>query len=286
MIPVILWIIGIGLLAAGLTFAVVLAASRLAGERVGPLLAAGLLVALGTVPPSAIVLLQLALRADPSWAMSGPGIFGQSGGGPWWLAVLTLSGIWTLVCWASAAGLSSRVLGQAPAPGRPALCIRPELPEDGPGIERVNEAAFEGPVEAAMVARLRDEAAGYFGFVALLEGELVGHVAFSAMHMDPPQPELLAFGLAPLAVLPGHQGQGIGSRLVAVGLEACRAAGAGAVFVLGHPSYYPRFGFAPAAARDIESDYRAPEAFMALELVEGALNGVTGLAHYDPALEG
>jgi putative acetyltransferase len=90
-----------------------------------------------------------------------------------------------------------------------------------------------------------------------------------------------------MAVVPGRQRSGVGSALVRAGLAACRAVKAEAVFVLGHPDYYPRFGFEPAAARGIGNEYRAPaEAFMAVELEAGALDGVKGTARYDPALAG
>jgi putative acetyltransferase len=90
-----------------------------------------------------------------------------------------------------------------------------------------------------------------------------------------------------MAVVPGRQRSGVGSALVRAGLAACRAAKAEAVFVLGHPNYYPRFGFEPAAARGIGNEYGAPpEAFMVLELVPGALSGVSGTAVYDSSLAG
>ena len=165
--------------------------------------------------------------------------------------------------------------------------IRPELPADTAAVRRVNEAAFESPDEADLVDRLRERAASYLALVAVLEGEVVGHIAFSPITLDPARSGLRALGLAPMAVLPAHQRRGIGSRLVRDGLEAARRAGAEAVFVLGHPTYYPRFGFEPAAGRGIRDAYGAPpEAFMALELVPGALRGATGTAHYDPALAG
>ena len=165
--------------------------------------------------------------------------------------------------------------------------IRSERRTDAAAVRLVNERAFGQPDEADIVDRLRERAAAYIGLVAVSDGEVVGHIAFSRVTIEPPRLALSAFGLAPMAVLPRLQQTGIGSALVREGLAACRRAGGGAVFVLGHPAYYPRFGFEPAADRGIRSEYDVPpEAFMVLELRVGALDGVEGIARYDPALEG
>lgn len=94
-------------------------------------------------------------------------------------------------------------------------------------------------------------------------------------------------GLAPMAVLPSHQRRGIGSALVRAGLQHCRQLGIGAVAVLGHPDYYPRFGFRPSTRFGISSEYDAPaEAFMVLELQEGYLAGRSGVIRFHPAFRG
>ncbi len=165
--------------------------------------------------------------------------------------------------------------------------IRPETSNDIPAVRLVHEAAFGRPDEADIVDRLRDFAGSYFALVAVDDEEIIGHIAFSPITMSPPQPSLSALGLAPMAVLPAYQRRGVGSALVRKGLEACRYAGTDAVFVLGHPDFYPRFGFEPTAARGIGNVYGAPpEAFMAVELTPDALRGVVGTALYDPALTG
>ena len=165
--------------------------------------------------------------------------------------------------------------------------VRPEEPGDAPAVRRVNEAAFERADEADLVDRLRGQASRYLALVAVDEGEVVGHVAFSPVTFHPPRPALSAFGLAPMAVRPDRQRDGVGSALVRAGLAACQEAGAGAIVVLGHPDYYPRFGFEPAASHGIGNEYGAPpEAFMVLELAPGTLGGVSGTAVYDPALAG
>ena len=87
-----------------------------------------------------------------------------------------------------------------------------------------------------------------------------------------------------MAVLPDYQRRGIGSALVHAGLRRCAEIGFGAVVVLGHARYYPRFGFEPASRFDLTSTYDVPDdVFMALALVDGALHGTTGVVHYDPA---
>lgn len=169
----------------------------------------------------------------------------------------------------------------------PPIRIRPEHPHDAAAVRRVHEAAFGRADEADLVDRLRSRAGTYLALVAVDAGEVVGHIAFSPVTLDPPHPALSALGLAPMAVVPDRQRHGVGAALVRAGLAACRDAGAGAVFVLGHPDYYPRFGFRPAASAGVGNAYGAPpEAFMVAELAPGALDGVAGTAVYDPALAG
>ena len=165
--------------------------------------------------------------------------------------------------------------------------VRPERPEDRHAVRHVNKRAFGRPDEADLVDRLREEVPAYLALVALLGDEIVGHIAFTPVTLNPPRPDLDVHGLAPMAVLPKHQRSGIGTALVREGLAACRRSGADAVVVLGHPAYYPRFGFEPAAARGLASEYDAPpEAFMASELVPGALQDVTGIIRYHTAFGG
>ena len=161
--------------------------------------------------------------------------------------------------------------------------IRLETAGDADAVRALNRAAFGRDDEADIVDRLRERGAGYLALVVQADGEIVGHIVFSRVTLDPPVSDVSAVGLAPMAVAPEQQRRGIGSALVRAGLHACRAADHDAVFVLGHPTYYPRFGFAPSA--NVHDTYGAPpEAFMALALRLGALDGVVGTAHYDPAL--
>lgn len=164
------------------------------------------------------------------------------------------------------------------------LRIRAERAEDIDAIRAVNAAAFDGPNEAALVDALREAAAPFLSLVADDGGEIVGHICFTPVEVERPDGAIVVVaGLAPMAVRPDRQNQGIGSRLVEAGLDECRRAVFPAVVVLGHPAYYPRFGFEPAAPRGLRSDYDVPDpVFMVLELVRGGAAALQGVAHYHP----
>jgi putative acetyltransferase len=161
--------------------------------------------------------------------------------------------------------------------------IRPEQPEDAGAVRTVNLAAFPGPAEADLVDALRAAGKATVSLVAVRGGQVVGHIVFSPVSVSPEGGEHVGLGLAPMAVSPGSQRLGVGSLLVEAGLAACRESGAGWVVVLGHPDYYPRFGFRPASGFGVRCEYDAPdEAFMAIELAAGALDAVSGVARYQP----
>lgn len=160
--------------------------------------------------------------------------------------------------------------------------IRPEAPSDHAQVARLHRLAFGQPAEAALVERLRAAGRATVSLVAEEEGAVVGHILFSPVTLDPPpDPAPCWLGLAPMAVLPERQRGGIGAALVRAGLEAAHRVGATAVVVLGHPDYYPRFGFAPASRVGLRCVYDAPdEAFMALALAPGSFAGRQGLVRY------
>ena len=162
-----------------------------------------------------------------------------------------------------------------------ALTIRAETSADFDAIRRVNRLAFGGDLEVRLVDALRDGGWLRLSLVAERDAEIVGHILFSELPIETSQGTLPALSLAPVAVLPEHQKQGIGSELIRQGLVNCRLASYPIVIVVGHPEYYPRFGFSAELARPLESPY-AGEAFMALELVPGALRGVCGRVAYPP----
>lgn len=162
------------------------------------------------------------------------------------------------------------------------VAIRPETGQDQKAIWSVNRAAFGGDAEANLVDALRDGGFVEVSLVAEVNGEIVGHILFSRLSIVTKVATLDALSLAPMAVLPNHQRQGIGSRLVEAGLEACRESGHRIVAVLGHPEFYPRFGFSAERARRLESPFGGGEAWMALELVPSALDGIEGRVEYSP----
>jgi putative acetyltransferase len=161
--------------------------------------------------------------------------------------------------------------------------VRLERADDIHAIRAVNLEAFETSLEADLVDALRERAKLILSLVADEDGAIVGHILFSPVSL-PGGAETRIVGLAPMAVLQARQRQGIGSALVREGLERCREMGYDAVVVLGHPAYYPRFGFLPASRFGIGCEYDVPdEVFMALELVPGALRGKSGTIRYHPA---
>jgi putative acetyltransferase len=161
--------------------------------------------------------------------------------------------------------------------------IRPEEPADALGTRSVNLTAFNTSAEANLVDLLREQARPNVSLVADDRGAIVGHILFTPVTLTD-HPELRIIGLAPLAVVPAGQRQGIGSALVREGLDRCRQLGFGAVVVLGHAEYYPRFGFSPAARFGLACEYDVPEdVFMALELEPGFLSGKAGTIRYHPA---
>ncbi len=163
------------------------------------------------------------------------------------------------------------------------MVVRPEWTEDHESVRRVNELAFEQPIEADLVDALRANARPYISLVAVVDEQVVGHIFFSPVSIESESSVFIAMGLAPMAVLPEYQNQGIGSRLVREGLKECQRLGHGIVVVLGHANYYPRFGFTPASLKGLRSEYDVPdEVFMVTELVAGALEGRRGLVKYHP----
>lgn len=163
------------------------------------------------------------------------------------------------------------------------ILIRPEQPADIPAIHDVVAQAFQqafgSTAEADLVDNLRANGKAIVSLVAVDDDQIVGHILFSEVTLG----DATIIGLAPLAVLPGRQKQGIGALLTNAGIEACRNKRYTAMVVLGHPEYYARFGFVPASGFGITSEYDVrDEVFRVLELQPGGLTNCAGLARYQP----
>ena len=159
--------------------------------------------------------------------------------------------------------------------------IRPEVPTDYDAIREVNRLAFGGEEEARLVDALRDFGYLRASLVAEEGGRVLGHILFGDLPIVTAGGTVDALALAPMAVIPARQRRGIGSLLVREGLRVCGEVGHRIVVVLGHPEFYPRFGFSAKLAEPLKSPYSGP-AFMAVELVPNALEGIEGEVRYPP----
>jgi putative acetyltransferase len=165
--------------------------------------------------------------------------------------------------------------------------VRPERPADRDAVARVTDAAFGQPDESHIIEAVRRAGCPAVSLVAVDGTEVVGHILFTPVDLDPPAAGVVVMGLGPMAVAPARQRQGVGSALVREGLRACAGSGCSAVVVLGHPRFYPRFGFQPASGFGLKSEYSVPDdVFMAIELVPGSLEGSGGLVRYRPEFAG
>jgi putative acetyltransferase len=140
-------------------------------------------------------------------------------------------------------------------------------------------AAFPTPAEAELVEALVREGDAAISLVAVRQGEIVGHILFSRMQVSADGRDCRALGLAPVGVLPGYQGGGIGKGLIEAALAIARATGEELVFLLGEPDYYARFGFSAATAAPFASPYAGPW-FMALALRPDGAAAASGKAAY------
>ena len=162
------------------------------------------------------------------------------------------------------------------------MIIREERSGDIGSVREVIEKAFGRKEEARLVDSIRSRGKSIGSLVAEKEGRVVGHVMFTAVTIDPPEPGWKALGLAPVAVLPEYQRQGVGGALIREGLDLCEALGYSLVFVLGDPAYYRRFGFHRGREFGFDNEYGEDEPFMVVDLTPGAAARVGGLVKYLP----
>lgn len=163
------------------------------------------------------------------------------------------------------------------------ITIRSEEPQDKEMIFEVNRLAFGQDNEARLVDQIRESK--YYkpelSLVAIIDKQIAGHIMFSVVTLEHHLQLSHILALAPMAVKPEYQGQGIGARLIREGLKRAQDTGYPGVAVLGHPEYYRRFGFTRASKRGIACPYLAPdEAFMVFELKPRSLEGVKGTVKY------
>ena len=160
--------------------------------------------------------------------------------------------------------------------------IRDERSADAAAIRAVLEAAFPQPVEADLVDKLRLACAERVSLVAVEDDRVVGHILFTPATIERPEGPIVGYGLAPMAVLPEFQNRGIGSALVRAGIERLRRSRCPFVIVLGHPEYYPRFGFVRASTHGVRCQWEGvpDDAFMVLILEASIASQVAGLAKY------
>lgn len=158
------------------------------------------------------------------------------------------------------------------------ISIRHETPGDHAGVRAVVREAFGRDDEANLVARLRSSA-GVLSLVAHTGEAIVGHVMFSPVAVG--APDVVARGLAPVAVARAWRRRGVGARLIEHGLREVGREGVGLVVVLGDPAYYARFGFVAAAPLGLHCTYGGEDgAFQVLEMTPGAAARCHGAVHY------
>ncbi len=170
-----------------------------------------------------------------------------------------------------------------------AVRIRAEKEKDYKAIRDVTFRAFQNEEEPSLVEAIRESE--YFipelSLVAESNGKIVGHIMFSIISLVSDEGETEVLSLAPMSVDPDFQMKGVGKKLMEKGLEECRRLGHRIVVVIGHPEYYPRFGFIPARQAGFEVPFDVPdEAFMVIGLDAKALGEYGGMVEFSPPFDG
>jgi putative acetyltransferase len=161
------------------------------------------------------------------------------------------------------------------------ITIRLERPEDSAAVISINDRAFAGTDESGLVEAIKQSGRPVISLIACFDDTPAGHIFFSPVQILSEGPMIATLALAPMAVLPAFQRRGIGTLLVEAGLKECARLGCQVVVVVGHPTFYSRFGFCPADRMGLQSIYSsAGDAFMAIELSKAVLAGRTWFVEY------
>ncbi|MBM6995984.1 N-acetyltransferase [Paenibacillus sp. DXFW5] len=168
------------------------------------------------------------------------------------------------------------------------MIIRTETERDFNEVYKLNYLAFGNREdESKLVERIRksNEYIPELSIIAEMENEIVGHLLLSKAKVEDHENAYTVIVLAPIAVKPNRQKQGIGSRLIEEGIRRCRTLGYGIILLIGHPSYYPRLGFQPARKHGLDlKQFEVPdEVFMVYEVEEGKLKEIKGELKYPKA---
>ncbi len=167
--------------------------------------------------------------------------------------------------------------------GHRVVSIRKHRPADVLGIREVNTLAFGQPDEADLVERLRERCQELVELVAVLGDEIIGHIVFSPATIECGKRTVTGAALGPMAVMPKHQRQGVGTKLVRSGVSILQQSDCTFLVVIGHPAFYPRFGFRPASQFGVQCDWDVPDAvFMMMVLAEDEMHGVEGKVTFRP----
>ncbi|MCW3098938.1 MAG: GCN5-related N-acetyltransferase [Chthonomonadaceae bacterium] len=166
--------------------------------------------------------------------------------------------------------------------------IRPETASDAGAIQEVTELAFGRAYEAGVVEKVR-RSSGFVSELSLVaerEGEIVGHVMFSELEIVGASESWTVLALGPISVRPEFQKQGVGRQMIRAGLERAANLGYGVVVLIGHPTYYPRFGFASGSRFGLKCAIPVPDdVFMAHLLRSDGLDGIEGTVVFPPAFQ-
>ena len=163
------------------------------------------------------------------------------------------------------------------------VIIRPESEKDYQVIKEINDAAFNQNNESLLIEQLREspDFIPDLSLVAEMEGKIAGHILFYPVKINDGNAEYITLSLAPMAVHPDYQRKGVGGKLITEGKRRAKAMRYDSIIVIGHPEYYPKFGFEKASCFNIRPPFDIPEvAFLALELNEGALKNIRGFVEY------